>query len=75
MLRGASWRCAECSFSSHTYLLLRGSAHWNIRRDLGPFDDLPNSLGDPHEVSSLFLQSICSILIDTVKALYLNPNT
>ncbi|KAG5620007.1 hypothetical protein H5410_005225, partial [Solanum commersonii] len=44
-------------FHCRLNLLLQGLAHWNIRRDLGPFSDLPNSLGDPQERPSFVSQS------------------
>uniref|UniRef100_M1DJF0 Uncharacterized protein n=1 Tax=Solanum tuberosum TaxID=4113 RepID=M1DJF0_SOLTU len=56
-------------------LFLQGSAHWNIRRDLGPFGDSSSSLGDPQEVFSPFFQPLCSFLLDSVQALSPNPNT
>ncbi|KAG5571579.1 hypothetical protein H5410_061345 [Solanum commersonii] len=35
-------------------LFLQDSAHWNIRRDLRPFSDSPNGLGNLQAIFSLF---------------------
>ncbi|KAG5581773.1 hypothetical protein H5410_052400 [Solanum commersonii] len=51
------------SFSRFEALGDRGLAHWNIRRDLGPFGDSPNGLGDPQGVLCPFFQPLCSFLL------------
>ncbi|KAG5571480.1 hypothetical protein H5410_061246 [Solanum commersonii] len=53
-------------------LFLQGLAHWNIRRDLRPFDISPNGLGDLQAIFSSFFQPLCSFLFDSVHALSLN---
>uniref|UniRef100_M1DYR5 Uncharacterized protein n=1 Tax=Solanum tuberosum TaxID=4113 RepID=M1DYR5_SOLTU len=63
------------SFPRRLDLFLRGSAYWNIRRDLRPFGDSPNGLGDLQAVFASFFQPLCSLLPSGVHAFPQTPNT